>query len=214
MYGALSDPNAVLSAIAEFDSIGREQFLEKYGYGKAREYVLLHNGKQYDSKAIIGVAFGYQHGKPLNGAQFNGGKNTVQKKLKSLGFVVASSAALNSSRLTEETSSKELWEGGTVEVHVNRYERSDTARAECISAHGTACSICEFDFADIYGIEFSGFIHVHHVVPLSHGTGKPRKVDPQKDLVPVCPNCHAIIHFGGTTRSIQMVKDLVRKTGG
>jgi 5-methylcytosine-specific restriction protein A len=36
-----------------------------------------------------------------------------------------------------------------------------------------------------------GYIHVHHLKLVSQG---PRKIDPKKDLVPVCPNCHAMLH--------------------
>lgn len=43
----------------------------------------------------------------------------------------------------------------------------------------------------MYGI--SGIIHVHHLAPLHESTGV-REVDPEKDLIPVCPNCHAAIH--------------------
>lgn len=43
----------------------------------------------------------------------------------------------------------------------------------------------------IYGV--SGIIHVHHLKPLHESIGI-GIVDPSRDLVPVCPNCHAVIH--------------------
>ncbi|MES2894993.1 MAG: hypothetical protein V4759_03105 [Pseudomonadota bacterium] len=86
----LTDPEAVLRAISEFDDIGREAFLAKYGFGPARTYFLLHNSRRYDSKAIVGAAHGLQHPDrpPLKGKDFSGGESTVRKKLRALGFDV------------------------------------------------------------------------------------------------------------------------------
>ena len=72
----LTDPNAVLEALNEFDRLGRVDFLKAYGFGAHRGYVVVHDGKTYDSKAIAGVAFGYQfpHRGPLKPADFSGGK--------------------------------------------------------------------------------------------------------------------------------------------
>ncbi len=87
----LTDPNAVWQAIAEFDRRGRAAFLEHYDFGRSRKYVLrVGPDKQYDSKAIAGVAFGYQFPDrgPLRSADFTGGENTVQRKLEELGFEV------------------------------------------------------------------------------------------------------------------------------
>lgn len=84
----LSDPNAVLQAIAEFDELGREAFLVKYGFGHARDYFIQHKGKAYDSKAVAGAAHGFQFAKPLKSDDFSGGEATVATKLEKLGFTV------------------------------------------------------------------------------------------------------------------------------
>jgi 5-methylcytosine-specific restriction protein A len=52
-WADLNDRNAVLEAIAEFELVGREAFLAKYGFGHANRYILIHEGKEYDAKAII-----------------------------------------------------------------------------------------------------------------------------------------------------------------
>ena len=57
----MKNRQSVLQAMEEFDRLGREEFLRKYGFGPAREYVLVHEGKQYDSKAIVGAAHGYEY---------------------------------------------------------------------------------------------------------------------------------------------------------
>src|SRR5262245_823275 len=86
--GDLTSREAVLAAIQECDTLGREAFLHKYGFGEARDYFLLHEGRAYDSKAIVGVAHGIQHPAkgPLRPSDFSGGDATVRKKLESLGF--------------------------------------------------------------------------------------------------------------------------------
>lgn len=88
----LTSAAAVYQAIAEFDKLGRSVFLEKYQFGAARSYFLLHGGIYYDSKAIAGAAIGFQHPEdgPLTGRDFVGGKRTVKPKLESLGFTVVS----------------------------------------------------------------------------------------------------------------------------
>jgi MoxR-like ATPase len=85
----LTDPEAIVRATAEFDALGREAFLEKYGFGPSRDYVLVSNGREYDSKAIVGAAHGLQHPElgPLPHTEFNGGEPTTSK-LRSLGFTV------------------------------------------------------------------------------------------------------------------------------
>lgn len=87
---ALSDltRDAVLQAIAEFDQLGREAFLDHYGFSHARDYFVVHEGRQYDSKAIAGVAHRFiaPGGRALPPADFSGGEVTVEKTLRALGF--------------------------------------------------------------------------------------------------------------------------------
>jgi 5-methylcytosine-specific restriction protein B len=93
----LTDRTAVLSAIAEADALGREAFLEKYGFRPSRDYFLEHEGKDYDSKAIVGAAHGFQHPElgPLKPTEFSGGQQTVQRKLEQLGFAVRTGTVTN-----------------------------------------------------------------------------------------------------------------------
>ena len=86
----LTDPAAVLSAIAEFDEVGRPNFIERYGFRRAFNYFLVFNDRLYDSKAIVGAAHGFQFPNegPLRAGEFSGGFATVQQKLQELGFTV------------------------------------------------------------------------------------------------------------------------------
>lgn len=94
----------VTMSLAEFDGLGREAFLDKYGYGKARRYFLLYEGRCYDSKAIVGVAHQYDRPDlgPLRPEEFSGGRATVVRRLESLGFQIATVPA-NPARVETET---------------------------------------------------------------------------------------------------------------
>ncbi len=84
-------------------------------------------------------------------------------------------------------------EGGLSRVEVNRYERNPINRQLCLIANGYICKICGFDFEKTYGEIGYHFIHVHHIVPVSESQEE-YEIDPVKDLIPVCPNCHAMLH--------------------
>jgi 5-methylcytosine-specific restriction protein A len=80
-----------------------------------------------------------------------------------------------------------------VRVGVSRYERDPHARRVCLAHHGTSCAACGCSFEAAYGPEGEGFIHVHHLVPAAQ-LGPGYELDPVGDLVPLCPNCHAMAH--------------------
>lgn len=100
-------------------------------------------------------------------------------------------------------------EGAQKSITVNAYERNREAREKCIKHFGTKCIVCNFDFEETYGDLGAGFIHVHHITPLSVKKGKKYKVDPLKDIVPVCPNCHAMIHRRKKALSINELKKML-----
>ena len=73
------------------------------------------------------------------------------------------------------------------------YERNPKLRSQAIKIHGTKCAVCGFDFGGKYGPVGEGYIEIHHLVPHA-SIKKEHGVDPQKDLIPVCSNCHRMIH--------------------
>jgi len=113
----------------------------------------------------------------------------------------------------ETTETPTLFEGAVRKIKVNAYERNPVARQKCIAAHGTTCCVCGFNFGAFYGPEIEGYIHVHHLRPLSEADGK-YVVDPVEDMRPVCPNCHAVLHLGGECRSITEVTKMVKDNRG
>jgi hypothetical protein len=86
----LTSAEAIRKAVAEYDSLGQAAFLAKYNFGPARRYFLELNGRQYDSKAIVGAAHRIQfpEREALRSADFSGGDRTVRAKLESLGFTL------------------------------------------------------------------------------------------------------------------------------
>ncbi len=113
------------------------------------------------------------------------------------------------STIPEEVAEPSLYVEGAIRmISVNAYERNSEARRRCIEHHGTKCCICGFSFGAIYGSEAEGYIHVHHIRPLSEIGGK-YVVDPINDLQPVCPNCHAVLHLGGRCRSSEEVRQML-----
>tara|TARA_R110002049_G_scaffold304419_1_gene499596 strand:+ start:642 stop:1175 length:534 start_codon:yes stop_codon:yes gene_type:complete len=120
----------------------------------------------------------------------------VDKKLikGSGGWYALSYDAAERTAIAEEVSNPEVYlEGATSVISVNAYERNPRARAACIDHYGYKCFICNFRFEKFYGDIGKEYIHVHHEVPLSE-VKKEYVVDPIRDLKPLCPNCHAIVH--------------------
>lgn len=110
----------------------------------------------------------------------------------------------------EVENSKPLYEGAACTVKVNAYERNPIARAQCIAHYGFRCSVCKLKLQDIYGEVGKDFIHVHHLKPIAEADCE-YEIDPIKDLCPVCPNCHAIIHRRKPPYSIEEVQSFLKK---
>lgn len=96
-------------------------------------------------------------------------------------------------------------EGAVKTVTVNKYERDQAARKKCIQHHGPICKVCEVNLVDIYGPLAAGYIHVHHLRPLAD-IGAEYEVDPKLDLIPVCPNCHAMLHRNNPPLSVEELR--------
>lgn len=101
---------------------------------------------------------------------------------------------------------KNYLEGSALQVLVNRYERNPDARTACLDYWGAICCVCEMDFSQVYGIENSRGIHVHHLIPISDIKAE-YTIDPVNDLRPVCPNCHTALH----SMSPPISPDVLRK---
>ncbi len=104
------------------------------------------------------------------------------------------------------------YEGAKTTVLVNKYERSSKARENAIKYHGLNCKVCNINFKNTYGEIGTNFIHIHHLVPI-HEIGSDYKIDYQTDLIPVCPNCHSMLHrkIKGIEPTIDELKRIMNK---
>ncbi|WP_420610822.1 HNH endonuclease [Candidatus Poriferisodalis sp.] len=99
-------------------------------------------------------------------------------------------------------------EGTVRRVWANSYERDPRNKALAKKLHGTACFGCDLEMSATYGEIAAGFIHIHHVIPLSE-LDAPRAPDP-RDLVPLCPNCHAVVHLRKRPLTIAELRERIR----
>jgi 5-methylcytosine-specific restriction protein A len=112
---------------------------------------------------------------------------------------------------TSEYVSTSFYEEGTpYEVTLTMHERNQQARKTCLEHHGYYCIACKFNFEDTYGPIGKDFIHVHHLTKISD-IGESYKIDAIKDLCPVCPNCHSMIHKHKEPLEIDELKRLLQK---
>jgi 5-methylcytosine-specific restriction protein A len=104
-------------------------------------------------------------------------------------------------------------EGSIKRVTVNLYERNPAARKKCIDKYGYNCKVCGMSFEKTYGKIGQGFIHIHHIKPLAGIAGE-YELNPIKDLVPVCPNSHAMLHTFEPPLSVEELKKILDKNKG
>lgn len=172
-------------------------------FSESIDYDVLFNNKRYAPKAVIGVAASILTGDEFYPKDFKGGLGSkCFKILSDNGF----SVVRKSQELYYPDEIQDNYkEGKTIQINVNRFERNLSARDHCIKTYGAVCQVCEFDFQKNYGVIGQNFIHVHHIVPLS-SVGEEYVVDPVKDLIPVCPNCHAMIHKKNPPFTVEELK--------
>jgi 5-methylcytosine-specific restriction protein A len=101
-------------------------------------------------------------------------------------------------------------EGETNLILQTRFERNPIARKACLHHYGYSCAVCDFNFEDTYGDIGKKFIHVHHLLPMATIRAE-YKINAIKDLRPVCPNCHAMLHTNNPPLTIAKLRKLLQK---
>ncbi|PHF65879.1 hypothetical protein COI42_23330 [Priestia aryabhattai] len=111
---------------------------------------------------------------------------------------------------------QELEEGNGIEgikksYYVNKYERDPKNRKKAIEMHGLNCYVCGFNFEEVYGEHGRDFIEIHHIKPLS-SLKEAVAINPKTDLVPLCANCHRMIHRRkNEVLTVEQLKALTKK---
>ncbi|WP_299821600.1 HNH endonuclease [uncultured Pontibacter sp.] len=124
------------------------------------------------------------------------------------------STALTGDELLPEelpTNTAEIFfEGLKRTITVNAYERNTKAKEQCKSHWGHKCAVCTFDFRRTYGEIGKEFIHVHHLTPIAQ-VGERYEIDPIEDLIPVCPNCHSMLHRKDPPYTIKELRSIIEE---
>ena len=140
-------------------------------------------------------------------------KDEVAKELEAKWRYLNKNRVVNKDQVPNEfeiKDSEKIVEGAKKQIIVNAYERNSEARKKCIDYYGSKCIICGFDAGEVYGEEFVGKIHVHHIKPLSEIKDE-YVVDPINDLIPVCPNCHMILHSKDEVYTPDQIKIILNR---
>ena len=102
-------------------------------------------------------------------------------------------------------------EGFKRSITITTHERNPNNRKAAILEHGVKCFGCNREMKEIYGDIAEGYIHIHHCQPLS--SFDPSEKPDIKNLVPLCPNCHAVVHLEEPPISVDRLKELISKAG-
>jgi len=178
------------------------------GYSQSREHIRLVEEEGYklltfpmeysdDNKDVDGIG-------PAKIGGFT--PEVTQKELVKVGEDWYASDSEDKTRIPEEVPVKSHYvEGASKEITVNAFERDRKGRAACLAHYGYKCNVCNFNFESVYGEIGQNYIHVHHRIPMSK-IKKKYILHPVNDLVPVCPNCHAMIHRTEPALEVEALK--------
>ncbi|MBW6480671.1 MAG: HNH endonuclease [Bacteroidales bacterium] len=179
--------------------------INAYGLEYYLGRILAENGKEGLRNALLSLSQHIDYYEEVAGANVKKGREIYVK------FYDKVRSVADSTIFPDEVSSDEEYsEGKTKSVLVNSYERNHIARQKCIKHFGCKCQVCKFNFHKIFGELGKDFIHVHHKIDIST-IGKEYSVDPIKDLIPVCPNCHSMLHKRKPAYSVEDLKLIVKK---
>ena len=103
-------------------------------------------------------------------------------------------------------------EGNPIEAVSRRYERKPVNREICLSVRGRRCCCCNMDFGEVYGEIADGFIEVHHTTPAAE-MGPGYLINPVTELVPICSNCHSVVHLSSPASSVDGVRAHIKREG-
>lgn len=137
----------------------------------------------------------------------------LEKAIENLGWIEDKDDVSDIERFNTEISRNEeklYKEGKAIKIFVNKFERDRNLVKECIKIHGRICAGCKMSFKDKYGEDIIDIVHVHHKKPLSEIRGEKYK-NPIKDLVPLCPNCHAVVHSVMPVMDIEQLKERIKR---
>ncbi|AXT63760.1 HNH endonuclease [Aquimarina sp. AD10] len=141
--------------------------------------------------------------------EISGGSIKKRKEIYNRYYDLVKDSYDNSVYADEVDPNQKYSEGKTKQVVVNNYERNPIARKKCIEHFGLDCQVCGFNFEEKFGELGKDFIHVHHKVDIA-SIGNEYSINPITDLIPVCPNCHSMLHKKKPSYSIEELKSVLK----
>lgn len=202
----------ILKAIKEFDQLGRDEFLRQNGFGPAQSYWLIYDHKSYDSKAIVGVAYGFLPNRNrLRAMDFHGGP-PVKRRLEKLSFQV-NVDTVETLRIPAEAEPSQFSDavddlGTDTPGHVNfagvRYARDKKIRDTVKRRADGKCELCgELRFICSDGTRY---LECHHIIALANDGA-----DQMTNVIALCPGHHCEAHFGESARRAELEKEMMSK---
>ena len=181
--------------------------------GIIRDYVDVEAATRGAHEAFVRIAASTRSGEARAGTPFRRSHHEgLLEFARRNAQPAASGTPTSQEALPEEISEGSYREGQGIQITVNRYERDASARAACLNHFGSLCQICRVNLSTVYGPIAAGLVHVHHLRPLSQVAGE-YEVQPDQDLIPVCPNCHAIVHRHDPPLTPDEVREMISRTG-
>lgn len=97
-----------------------------------------------------------------------------------------------------------------------RFETDPEIRLKVLKQQGMSCGICGFNYENYYGDAGRGYIQIHQII---EDELKMDEFDVDHDFIPICENCHGIIHRNkdnnlsvSELKQIIHIRDELRKT--
>ena len=163
------------------------------------------NALNAESRAIL-VSFS----KLKRGEIWDRIRGFTDKDVLSLKKVVDDLAAVQN--MEKDGERKSYTEGGVKVIISVRYERNIKLRNLAFKIHGYNCAVCDFNFAETYGIWGKEYGEVHHLTPVSETGNIKRAVNPHSDLIVLCANCHRMVHRKkGITLTVEELKSKLKQ---
>lgn len=203
------NPNSARDYIYLYKHLRNGELFKRRANEYATEYylenILKENGKAELSKSLNSLLKHFEYWESYSGGIVKGGRKIYNKYLK-----IAGRENNEIVFLDEKITKEGFLEGKSKIIVVNGYERNKKARKECLDFYGLNCQVCDFNFEEKFGKIGEGFIHVHHIKEIS-SIKKEYKVDPIKDLIPVCPNCHSMLHRKNPAFTVNELRKILKK---
>jgi 5-methylcytosine-specific restriction protein A len=202
------NPNSARDYIYLYKHLRNGELFKRRANEYATEYfienIYKENGKPELSIALNSLLKHFEYWESYSGSKIKGGRIIYNKYLKLIGN--------GESEITypgEKNTGVGFLEGKSKTIIVNAYERNTKARKVCVKFYGLNCQVCDYNFEKRFGKIGEDFIHVHHIKEIS-SIGKEYKIDPIKDLIPVCPNCHSMLHKKNPAYTISELKNIMK----